>query len=89
MLIFQHINCESKPPDAVVSDIELRCPEGWSRHGEKCFLVHHVDRSWSQALSFCSRYASTKRPTFYCCKSIPSGLSICMEYTEISDTVLN
>ncbi|PAV81139.1 hypothetical protein WR25_22383 [Diploscapter pachys] len=77
MSIFQHVNCESKPPDAVVSDIELRCPEGWLRHGEKCFLVHHVDRSWSQALSFCSRYGAqlAKPETFSENRAVASLIS--------------
>ncbi|KIH60420.1 lectin C-type domain protein [Ancylostoma duodenale] len=52
--------CSSKetPPSSVLSDIELHCPEGWSRLGQKCFKTYHVEKSWPQALHTCARYGA-------------------------------
>ncbi|EPB80398.1 hypothetical protein ANCCEY_00495 [Ancylostoma ceylanicum] len=52
--------CSSKetPPSSVLSDIELYCPEGWSRLGQKCFKTYHVEKSWPQALHTCARYGA-------------------------------
>ncbi|KAK6046095.1 lectin C-type domain protein, partial [Cooperia oncophora] len=43
---------------SVLSDIELNCPEGWSRLGQKCFKAYNAEKSWSQALLMCSRYGA-------------------------------
>uniref|UniRef100_A0A914C4L0 Fibropellin-1 n=1 Tax=Acrobeloides nanus TaxID=290746 RepID=A0A914C4L0_9BILA len=47
-------------PDATFSltDIDMRCPEGWEREGAKCFRAYYLERSWPQALIFCGRYGS-------------------------------
>ena len=42
----------------ILSDVEMKCPEGWEREGAKCFKVYHIERSWPQALVFCARYGS-------------------------------
>ncbi|VDM13491.1 unnamed protein product [Wuchereria bancrofti] len=41
-----------------VSDIGLECAQGWEKYRSKCFRVYTVERSWPQALLFCSRYGS-------------------------------
>ncbi|EJW73409.1 lectin C-type domain-containing protein [Wuchereria bancrofti] len=38
-----------------VSDIGLECAQGWEKYRSKCFRVYTVERSWPQALLFCSR----------------------------------
>ncbi|XP_003380979.1 C-type lectin subunit B [Trichinella spiralis] len=39
-------------------DIKLICPEDWKLNGLTCYRVYTQPRSWSQALSLCSRYGS-------------------------------
>ncbi|KAL3983031.1 EGF-like domain family protein [Acanthocheilonema viteae] len=41
-----------------VSDIGLDCAQGWEKYRSKCFRVYTIERSWPQALLFCSRYGS-------------------------------
>uniref|UniRef100_A0A914YWX2 Uncharacterized protein n=1 Tax=Panagrolaimus superbus TaxID=310955 RepID=A0A914YWX2_9BILA len=43
---------------AALTDISLKCPEGWELEGSKCFKVYHLEKSWPQALFFCGRYGS-------------------------------
>ncbi|TMS38354.1 hypothetical protein L596_005096 [Steinernema carpocapsae] len=41
-----------------LTDIDLDCPDGWERGATKCFKVYQIERSWPQALVFCTRYGS-------------------------------
>ncbi|CAJ0600817.1 unnamed protein product [Cylicocyclus nassatus] len=55
--------CSSKeskesPLSSVLADIDLQCPEGWSRLGQKCLKTYQSEKSWSQALHTCNRYGA-------------------------------
>ncbi|VDM80410.1 unnamed protein product, partial [Strongylus vulgaris] len=65
---FQLSLCSSKesPLSSVLADIELQCPEGWSRLGQKCFKTYHVEKSWSQSLHTCARFLIETNLFFLC-----------------------
>ncbi|CAI4229546.1 unnamed protein product [Auanema sp. JU1783] len=61
-LIFQNVLSEEfhvgNGSSALLSDVELKCPEGWQLINLKCFMIYQIEKSWPQALSTCSRYGA-------------------------------
>jgi len=41
----------------MLANVELKCAEGWEHFEGKCFKPIPIERSWPQALAFCSRWA--------------------------------
>jgi hypothetical protein len=44
----------------VLADVELNCAEGWEKFEGKCLKALPIERSWPQALAFCSRSINYK-----------------------------
>lgn len=52
----RHAEKESVKPKFVLSDIDTTCPTGWERQDASCYRLYSMERSWPQALAFCSRW---------------------------------
>nr|CAD2188647.1 unnamed protein product [Meloidogyne enterolobii] len=53
-----HRQHRKNPPPSVLADVQLSCAEGWERFEGKCYKLISIEKSWPQALAFCSRFGA-------------------------------